>query len=136
MLRSAASPGSRGVRPARERCEWPPHTTASGRPPFWLDVHPRVPALRERRRAKTKGAATAPSITAPRWVRLLDLAFAELDVLLRDRIVLLLDQLLGLRARVLLGDVIVAGVRARHELHLDGGRLGHAKSSGLAAAGR
>src|SRR5689334_7804594 len=34
MLRSAASPGSRGVRPARERCEWPPHTTASGRPPF------------------------------------------------------------------------------------------------------
>jgi len=23
----------RGVRPARGRCEWPPHDTASGRPP-------------------------------------------------------------------------------------------------------
>ena len=33
---SAASPGSVGFRPARERCEWPPHAAASGRPPFGL----------------------------------------------------------------------------------------------------
>src|SRR5580704_16497781 len=38
----------RGVRPARERCEWPPHDTAPGRPPcrgpagaFWLIANPR-----------------------------------------------------------------------------------------------
>jgi hypothetical protein len=42
---------------------------------------------------------------------LLDLGFLELDVLARDRIVLLLDQLVGHGARVLLGDVIEAGVR-------------------------
>src|SRR5262249_55786514 len=84
------------------------------------------------RRAKTKGAATAPSlIPSAEKAGLLDLAFAELDVLLRDRIVFLLHQLLGLGARVLLGDVVVAGVGARHELHLDGGGLGHARSSGL-----
>ena len=34
MLRSAASPGSRGVRPARKWWEWPPHITISSRPPF------------------------------------------------------------------------------------------------------
>src|SRR5262249_48463868 len=28
----------RGVRPARGRCEWPPHDTASGRPPSQLTV--------------------------------------------------------------------------------------------------
>src|SRR5215469_917388 len=56
---------------------------------------------------------------------LLDLGFAELDVLARDRIVFLLDQLVGLRARVLLGHVIEAGIGARYELDLDGGGLGH-----------
>src|SRR6266849_9750804 len=33
MLRSAASPGSRGVRPVGRRYEWPPHDTATDRPP-------------------------------------------------------------------------------------------------------
>src|SRR4249919_3700497 len=32
MLRSAASPGSRGVRPVGGRYEWPPHDTATDRP--------------------------------------------------------------------------------------------------------
>src|SRR5689334_11539739 len=56
---------------------------------------------------------------------LLDLGFAEFDVLARDRVVLLLDQLFGHGARVLLGDVIEAGVGRRHELDLDGDRFGH-----------
>src|SRR6266540_3610932 len=55
----------------------------------------------------------------------LDLGFAELDVLLGDRIVFLLGELVGHGARVLLGHVVEAGVGARHELDLDGGRLGH-----------
>src|SRR5262249_54366486 len=57
--------------------------------------------------------------------RLLDLALDELDVLLRDRIVLLHLQLLGHRPRVLLGDVIEPGVGARDELDLGGDGLGH-----------
>src|SRR5690606_19552730 len=56
---------------------------------------------------------------------LLDLGFLEFDMLARDRIVLLQRQLLGLGARVLLGDVVVAGVGSAHQLDLQGGRLGH-----------
>src|ERR1700749_3236587 len=56
---------------------------------------------------------------------LLDLGFAEFDVLARDRIVLLLDQLVGHGARILLGDVVEAGIRRGNELDLDGDRFGH-----------
>src|SRR4029079_11225336 len=56
---------------------------------------------------------------------LFDLGFLELDVLARDRVVLTEAQLLGLRARVLLGDIEEAGVSAADELDLDGCRLGH-----------
>src|SRR4051794_23984324 len=56
---------------------------------------------------------------------LLDLGFAEFDVLARDRVILLLDHLVGHGARVLLGNVIEAGVGGRHELDLDGDRFGH-----------
>src|ERR1700755_688626 len=56
---------------------------------------------------------------------LLDLGFPEFDMLARDRVVLLLDQLVGHGARILLGDVIEAGVGRRHELDLDGDRFGH-----------
>jgi hypothetical protein len=56
---------------------------------------------------------------------LLDLGFAELDMLARDRIVLLLHKLVGHRARILLGDVVEAGIRRGNELDLDGDRLGH-----------
>src|SRR5689334_6291226 len=67
---------------------------------------------------------------------LLDLALAKLDVLLGDRVVLLLDQLLGLRARVLLGDVVEARIGARHQLDFDGRGLGHGGSSERATPGR
>src|SRR5258708_3708999 len=46
-------------------------------------------------------------------------------MLARNRIVLLLDHLVGHGARVLLGDVVEAGVGRRHELDLDGDRFGH-----------
>src|SRR3546814_6316700 len=46
-------------------------------------------------------------------------------MLARDRIVLLQRHLLGLGARVLLGDIEVAGVSGADQLDLDGGRLGH-----------
>src|SRR4029450_9185101 len=66
----------------------------------------------------------------PTWIaralqNLLDLRLGELDVLLGDRVVFLLLQLVGHRARVLLGHVVVAGVGARDELDLDGDGLGH-----------
>src|SRR4029079_1109474 len=68
-----------------------------------------------------RGALLTSSVST----RLLDLALDELDVLLRDRIVLLHLQLLGHRARVLLGDVIEPGVGAGDELDLGGDGLGH-----------
>src|SRR3974390_2977919 len=67
--------------------------------------------------------APPKSVAVPRL--LLDLGLAEFDVLARDRIVLLLDQLVGHGARILLGDVIEAGVRRGNELDLDGDRFGH-----------
>src|SRR5215472_14310728 len=74
---------------------------------------------------KQKGADRRPRVSTRLAERLLDLALAELDVLLRSGIVFLLHQLLGLRARVLLGDIVEAGVGARHELDFDGRGLGH-----------
>src|SRR5258707_15852184 len=62
---------------------------------------------------------------------LLDLGFAELNVLLGDRIVLLLYHFLGLGAGILLRDVEIAGIGARQELDLDHGRLGHRGSPRL-----
>src|SRR5260221_3979903 len=56
---------------------------------------------------------------------LFDLGFLEDDVLAHDRIVLLELELLGLGARVLLGDVEEAGVGAGNHLDQDRGRLGH-----------
>ena len=56
---------------------------------------------------------------------LLDLGFLELDVLARDWIVLPETQFFRLRARVLLGHVKKARVRAADELDLDCCRLGH-----------
>src|SRR6266576_1692677 len=64
---------------------------------------------------------------APRRGRSLDLGFAELHVLLRDRVVLLLDQLLGHGARILSRDVIEAGVGAGDQLDFDGGGFRHGK---------
>src|SRR5438876_8964500 len=60
--------------------------------------------------------------------RLLDLGLLELDVLARDRVVLLLDQLVGHGTGILLGDVIEAGIRRGNELDLDGDRFGHVQN--------
>src|SRR5260370_37115194 len=62
---------------------------------------------------------------------LLDLCFAELNVLLGDRIVFLLYHFLGLGAGILLRDVEIAGIGARQQLDLDHGRLGHRGSPRL-----
>ncbi len=79
---------------------------------MWLQPCP-VRHSQGRRAPKSKAEPKGSVATSFNVLNsLLDLRFAELDVLLRDRIVLLLDELVGHRARVLLGDVIEAGVRA------------------------
>ena len=81
---------------------------------------------RGRRTEKQKARSIAPGLFAvlvrpsERGKILLDLAFLELDVLAHDRIVLLENELLRLRARVLLRDVEEAGVGRRVEADLDG----------------
>jgi hypothetical protein len=67
---------------------------------------------------------------------LLDLGLAEFDVLARDRIVFLLDQLVGHGARILLGDVVEARIRRGNELDLDGDRFGHVQTSKYRESGR
>src|ERR1700722_16346496 len=72
-----------------------------------------------------------------RWSRkcaLLNLGFAEFDVLAHDRVVLLDHHLLGHGAGVLLGHVEVAGVRRGVEANLDGSWLGHGALTGWAGA--
>src|SRR5579872_4627089 len=63
--------------------------------------------------------------TVERPSELLDLGFAEFDMLAHDRVVLLHDHLLGHGAGILLGHVEVAGVRRRIQADLDGSWLGH-----------
>src|SRR5882762_4489521 len=72
-----------------------------------------------------------PTSSGSEALLLLDLGFAELNVLLGDRIVLLLYHFLGLGAVILLGDIEIAGIGARQELDLDHGRLGHRGSPRL-----
>src|SRR3954469_24015379 len=76
-------------------------------------------------RSKTKTGPKAPLKSRQKPRSLLDLGFLEFDMLARDRVVLLLDQLVGHGARILLGDVIEAGVCGGDELDLDGDRFGH-----------
>jgi hypothetical protein len=47
----------------------------------------------------------ATAAQTPRWARLLDLRFFELDVLARDGIILLENKLFSRRARIFLRDV-------------------------------
>src|SRR5262245_24111373 len=86
----------------------------------------RLSASDDRRKNKN-GAARAP-FSQKHSAILLDLGFTEFDVLARDRVVLLLDELVGHGARILLGDVIEAGIRGGNELDLDGDRFGHGGS--------
>src|SRR5436305_1725396 len=64
MLRSAASPDTRGVRPVRGRCEWPPQDTALDRPPS-LDASRTHPFPVE----KAKGRPTGRPDRRSRCVR-------------------------------------------------------------------
>src|SRR5436190_18562860 len=140
MLRSAASPGSRGVRPVGRRYEWPPHDTATDRP-LRLGAfrsgrarsRPHVSPSREISRARPHSPALwqgslqlHPSkIKVHDTRRLFDLGFAELDVLLGHWIVFLFHQLIRHRARVLARDVIEPGIRARYQLYFYGRGFGH-----------
>jgi hypothetical protein len=85
--------------------------------------------MRQKKKHRESGAFFIPAAGAA-WV-LLDLAFAEFDVLPGDRIVLLQHHLFGLRARVLLCNVEEAGIRRTDELDLDGGGLRHGITSEL-----
>src|SRR3954467_13638560 len=109
MPGSAASPSVRRVRPVRGGVSGLLKDTVPGPATFISGLE------------NTKGALP----DALNWDRcerrLLDFRLAELDVLLGDRVVLLLHELVGHGARVLARHVIEAGVGARHELHFDGG---------------
>ena len=87
------------------------------------------PLLQDGVAPESKRGRKAPFKSAQQLLRsLLDLGFLEFDVLARDRVVLLLDQLVGHGARILLGDVIEAGIRRGNELDLDGDRFGHVQN--------
>ena len=118
--------GPRGVRPARKRCEWPPRISASGRPPNLTLV--------EMQRAPTRRLFRRFAVSRRAY-----LIFDFCDTrraCLRDRIVFLLRQLLGLRARILLGHVIVAGVGAGDELDFQTGGFGHGYPRNCGGVGR
>src|ERR1700681_1117492 len=78
--------------------------------------------------AESKRGQRPRSNALKRAGSLLDLGLAEFDVLARDRIVLLLHELVGHGARILLGDIIEAGIRRGNELDLDGDRFGHVQN--------
>src|SRR5690606_23990501 len=117
MLRSAASPGSRGVGRFRSGLEWPPRKTVPGRPLF--------SSLAIGLSSNKKGHRRGGALLFCEKEDLLDLAFLELDMLARDRIVFLHRQLVGHGARILLRHVEEARVGGADELDLDGGGLGH-----------
>ena len=56
----------RGVRPARERCEWPPHDTVSGRPPFNYSVTLRCERSEPRRATAAKSAIADLDTNTPK----------------------------------------------------------------------
>src|SRR5215470_20449178 len=106
------------------RCEWPPHDTVPGRPPshlrlITLESEPTGSASLERRRPwridrRPPGLAFGEHLRMNARTGLFDFGFAEFDVLLGDRIVFLLDQFVGHRARILARHIVKAGVRAGH----------------------
>src|SRR5262249_25553329 len=119
MLRSAASPGSVGfgrfgggtsgllmtpLPTGHLRC-------GRGKPP-----NSQLNCAKYERRPGRSASGEATS---------LDLGFAEFDVLLGDRVVFLLHQLVGHGARIFARDVIEAGVGAGNQFHFDGGGLRH-----------
>ena len=92
-------------------------------PPMLKTAYRAVDAHRQ-----NENGAARPRSSQQLSAILLDLGFLEFNVLARDRVVLLLDELVGHGARILLGDVVEAGVRRGNELDLDGDRFGHVKN--------
>src|SRR5690606_8345285 len=90
-LRSAATPEVRRAAGPKQRESF--GAPASGRPLVF-------------RCHKNKAPRERGFFVSPGRRRLLDLGFLELDMLAHDRIILAEAQLLGLRPRVLLGDVV------------------------------
>src|SRR5262249_57685630 len=109
-----------GVWAVGGRYEWPPHDAAPDRPPSLRASGSRL--IHSSISQNTKGVPGASG-----EARSLDLGFAEFDVLLGDRIVFLLHQLVGHGARILARHVIEAGVGAGNHLHFDGGPFRHAE---------
>src|SRR5262249_41396689 len=83
-----------------------------------------------------RGAGRRKRAKHPGCLRdLLDLGFRVLDVLLRDRVVLLLFHFVGLRARVLARHVVVTGPGAGDQFDLETDGFGHGFSSGALSDG-
>src|SRR5262249_34381622 len=106
MLRSAASPGSVGFGRSGSGTSGLLMTPLPAGHLFGLEY-------------QVKGAPAGAPLRFPGPRASLDFGFAELDVLLRDRVVLLLGELVGHGARILPGHVVEARVGAGHELDLD-----------------
>src|SRR5690242_2391140 len=126
MLRSAASPGSVGFG------RFGGGTSGLLMTPLPTGHLHRAPSPMRRARGNAAEMQKAPRNSGRLCAvcddaALLDLRFAELDVLLGDRVVLLLHQFVGHGARVLARHVIETGVGAGNQLHLDGRGLGHGK---------
>ena len=94
------------------------------------------PSISNRKSARTASTPRRPALTKLRSgleaPALLDLGFAEFDVLLRHRIVFLHHQLIGHGARILARDVIEAGIGAGNQLDLDRGVLAMVRPRNLA----
>src|SRR6188474_2890398 len=103
MLRSAASPGSVGFGRLGSGVSGLLKVPLSAGHLF-TQVRCAILSPRDRWAEKERAPKGARPPRRIRW--LLDLAFTEFDVLLRDRIVFLLDHFLGHRARILLGGVV------------------------------
>src|SRR5258708_37756036 len=89
-LRSAQvrrSSGVRGVRPVRERCEWPPQEAAPDRPPYLGPGAIYTLLVLNTQEQLLRALPDGQGRTGTMRPRLFDLAFAKLDMLARDRVV-------------------------------------------------
>lgn len=112
---------------------------AAGGAAWWPQTDGRPPAIDSRPyrcRIKKAGADAPAFFVFYGTARLLDLGFPELDMLARNRIVLLEYELVGHRAGVLLRNVKDACISGADELDLDHGGLCHRITSYDAKAPR
>jgi hypothetical protein len=103
------------IRPDSKELQQQDREAASGDHAIDVDVTRAEPPVLEILKLRRSGRSR----------RLLDLSFAKLDVFFRDRVVFLLDELVGHRPRILARHVVEAGIGARHELNFDRCGFGH-----------